>query len=193
MANHAKLPIPSVDGLARMLRDVHDFPKPGIVFKDITPLLADPAALSLAVEFLTQPFRDRHVDLVVGAESRGFIFGTAVARNLSAGFVPIRKPGKLPFKTKKVEYALEYGTDAMEIHDDAIGPGDKVLMIDDLLATGGTMAACCELVRSLGGEIVGVAFLIELIFLDGRKKFPGVPIHSVIKIGDGKEAVTTDF
>lgn len=106
----AKLTIPSVDGLAKILRDIRDFPKPGIVFKDITPLLADPAALSLAVEFLTQPFRDKHVDLVVGAESRGFIFGTAVARNLSAGFVPIRKPGKLPYKTKRVEYALEYGT-----------------------------------------------------------------------------------
>ncbi|OWY73099.1 adenine phosphoribosyltransferase [cyanobacterium TDX16] len=189
----AKLTIPSVDGLAKILRDIHDFPKPGIVFKDITPLLADPAALSLAVEFLTQPFRDRHVDLVVGAESRGFIFGTAVARNLSAGFVPIRKPGKLPYKTKRVEYALEYGTDAMEIHEDAISPGDSVLMIDDLLATGGTMAACCELVKSLGGNIVGVAFLIELTFLNGREKFSGMPIHSVIRIGDGKEKITSDF
>lgn len=189
----AKLTIPSVDGLAKILRDIHDFPKPGIVFKDITPLLADPAALSLAVEFLTQPFRDRHVDLVVGAESRGFIFGTAVARNLSAGFVPIRKPGKLPYKTKRVEYALEYGTDAMEIHEDAISPGDSVLMIDDLLATGGTMAACCELVKSLGGNIVGVAFLIELTFLNGREKFSGMPIHSVIRIGDGMEKITSDF
>ena len=189
----AKLTIPSVDGLAKILRDIHDFPKPGIVFKDITPLLSDPAALSLAVEFLTQPFRDRHVDLVVGAESRGFIFGTAVARNLSAGFVPIRKPGKLPYKTKRVEYALEYGTDAMEIHEDAISPGDSVLMIDDLLATGGTMAACCELVQSLGGNIVGVAFLIELTFLNGREKFSGMPVHSVIRIADGKEAITTDF
>ncbi len=189
----AKLTIPSVDGLAKILRDIHDFPKPGIVFKDITPLLADPAALSLAVEFLTQPFRDKHVDLVVGAESRGFIFGTAVARNLSAGFVPIRKPGKLPYKTKRVEYALEYGTDAMEIHEDAISPGDSVLMIDDLLATGGTMAACCELVKSLGGNIVGVAFLIELTFLNGREKFSGMPIHSVIRIGDGKEKITSDF
>ncbi|GMU32667.1 MAG: adenine phosphoribosyltransferase [Planctomycetia bacterium] len=189
----AKLTIPSVDGLAKILRDIRDFPKPGIVFKDITPLLADPAALSLAVEFLTQPFRDKHVDLVVGAESRGFIFGTAVARNLSAGFVPIRKPGKLPYKTKRVEYALEYGTDAMEIHEDAISPGDSVLMIDDLLATGGTMAACCELVKSLGGNIVGVAFLIELTFLNGREKFGGMPIHSVIRIGDGKGEITTDF
>lgn len=193
MSNHAKLSIPSVNGLAKILRDVQDFPKPGIVFKDITPLLADPAALSLAVEFLTQPFRDQHVDLVVGAESRGFIFGTAVARNLSAGFVPIRKPGKLPYKTRKVEYQLEYGTDAMEIHEDAIGDGDKVLMIDDLLATGGTMAACCHLVNSLGGQIVGVAFLIELCFLNGREKFNGLPVHSVIKIGDGQLPITSDF
>ncbi|HKQ49034.1 MAG TPA: adenine phosphoribosyltransferase [Phycisphaerae bacterium] len=193
MAKPTRLPIPNVEGLARMLRDVHDFPKKGIVFKDITPLLSDSAALSLAVEFLTQPFRDQHIDVVVGAESRGFIFGTAVARNLSAGFVPIRKPGKLPAKTRRVEYKLEYGTDAMEIHEDAVWPGAKVLMIDDLLATGGTMVACCDLVRSLGGEIAGVAFLIELCFLKGRDRFNGVPIHSVIKIEDAAGKVTSDF
>ncbi len=193
MSSPTKLSIPNVDGLAAMLRDVHDFPKPGVVFKDVTPLLADPAALSLAVEFLTQPYRDKHIDLVVGAESRGFIFGTAVARNLSAGFVPIRKPGKLPCTTKRVEYQLEYGTDAMEIHEDAIHPGDSVLMIDDLLATGGTMAACCHLVNSLGGKIVGVAFLIELCFLGGRHKFDGLPVHSVIKIGVGEEPITSGF
>jgi adenine phosphoribosyltransferase len=193
MAKPTRLPIPNVDGLARMLRDVHDFPKKGIVFKDITPLLSDSAALSLAVEFLTQPFRDQHIDVVVGAESRGFIFGTAVARNLSAGFVPIRKPGKLPAKTRRVEYKLEYGTDAMEIHEDAIWDGAKVLMIDDLLATGGTMVACCDLVRSLGGEIAGIAFLIELCFLKGRERFNGVPIHSVIKIEDAAGKVTSDF
>lgn len=193
MAKPTRLPIPNVEGLARMLRDVHDFPKKGIVFKDITPLLSDSAALSLAVEFLTQPFRDQHIDVVVGAESRGFIFGTAVARNLSAGFVPIRKPGKLPAKTRRVEYKLEYGTDAMEIHEDAIWSGAKVLMIDDLLATGGTMVACCDLVRSLGGEIAGVAFLIELCFLKGRDRFNGVPIHSVIKIEDAAGKVTSDF
>lgn len=193
MRGDMRLTIANVEGLARMLRDVHDFPKKGVVFKDITPLLADPAALSLAVEFLTQPFRDLHVDCVVGAESRGFIFGTAVARNLSAGFVPIRKPGKLPCKTRRVEYQLEYGTDAMEIHDDAIQRGDKVLMIDDLLATGGTMAACCDLIRSLGGEIVGVAFLIELIFLNGRAKFDGLPVHSVIKVASTDQPVTSDF
>ena len=193
MAKPTRLPIPNVEGLARMLRDVHDIPKNGIVFKDITPLLSDSAALSLAVEFLTQPFRDQHIDVVVGAESRGFIFGTAVARNLSAGFVPIRKPGKLPAKTRRVEYKLEYGTDAMEIHEDAIWDGAKVLMIDDLLATGGTMVACCDLVRSLGGEIAGVAFLIELCFLKGRDRFNGVPIHSVIKIEDAAGKVTSDF
>ena len=169
-------------GLASKLRDVPDYPKAGVVFKDITPLLADPAALSLAVEFLTQPFRRHRIDIVVGAESRGFIFGTAVARNLSAGFVPIRKANKLPCKTRSVPYQLEYGSDSLEIHEDAIAPGTQVLMIDDLLATGGTMAACCELVRLLKGEIVGAAFLIELTFLHGRKKLPGLPIHSVIKI-----------
>ncbi len=193
MGKPTRLPIPNVDGLAKMLRDVVDFPKKGIVFKDITPLLSDSAALSLAVEFLTQPFRDQHIDVVVGAESRGFIFGTAVARNLSAGFVPIRKPGKLPAKTRRVEYKLEYGTDAMEIHEDAIWSGAKVLMIDDLLATGGTMVACCDLVKSLGGQIAGIAFLIELCFLKGRDRFNGLPIHSVIKIEDAAGKVTSDF
>lgn len=176
------LQFPTSESLTRMLRDVPDFPKKGILFKDITPILASPAALSLAVEFLTQPFRDQSVDIVVGAESRGFIFGTAVARNLSAGFVPIRKPGKLPCKTRRAEYHLEYGTDALEIHEDAIQPAMRVLMIDDLLATGGTMVASVELVRALGGEIVGAAFLIELCFLHGRDKLCGIPVHSVIKI-----------
>jgi adenine phosphoribosyltransferase len=187
------LELPDVAALAAKLRDIRDFPKHGIIFKDVTPLLADSAALSLAVEYLTQPFRNQHIDAVVGAESRGFIFGTAVARNLSAGFIPIRKPGKLPYKTQRVTYDLEYGTDALEIHQDAIRAGDRVLMIDDLLATGGTMAACCDLVRSLKGQIAGVAVLIELCFLNGRKKFDGIPVHSVIKIhGDGPK-VATDF
>ncbi len=183
MAKSIELKLHNVDELANMLRDVIDFPKPGIVFKDITPILASPTALSLAVEFLTQPFRDQIVDVVVGAESRGFIFGTAVARNLSAGFVPIRKPGKLPCKTRRAEYQLEYGTDAMEIHQDAIEPGAKVLLIDDLLATGGTIAACCDLVRQLKGEIIGAAFLIELCFLNGRDKLD-VPVHTVIRVND---------
>ncbi len=171
----------SIAKLRELIRDVPNFPKAGVVFKDITPLLADPAGLSLAVEYLTQPFRNLHIQRVVGAESRGFIFGTAVARNLSAGFVPIRKPGKLPATTRSESYDLEYGADKVEIHDDSIRPGDRVLMIDDLLATGGTMAACCRLVEALGGNIVGMAFLIELAFLNGRKRLGNYPIHSVLK------------
>ncbi len=182
MQTSTPLAIPDVEHLTRLIRDVPDYPKPGILFKDITPLLASPAGLSMAVEYLTQPYRGVGVDIVVGAESRGFIFGTAVARNLSAGFVPIRKPGKLPCATRRAEYELEYGTDALEIHEDAIAPGMKVLMIDDLLATGGTMAACCDLVRGLNCDIIGAAFLIELCFLNGRDKLGDYPLHSVIKV-----------
>lgn len=182
MKTSTELQIPDVASLTKLIRDVPDFPKPGVIFKDITPILACPAALSMAVEYLTQPYRSHSVDIVVGAESRGFIFGTAVARNLSAGFVPIRKPGKLPGKTMKVEYELEYGHDSLEIIEDAICPGTRVLMIDDLLATGGTMQACCELVEEFDVKIVGVAFLIELCFLNGRNKLGGHPIHSVIQI-----------
>ena len=171
--------------LRDLIRDIHDFPKPGIVFKDITPLLADPSGLSLAVEYLTQPFRRLNVKTVVGAESRGFIFGTAVARNLSAGFVPIRKPGKLPSRTRSESYALEYGNDSVHIHDDSVKPGDRVLMVDDLLATGGTMSACCRLVESLGGHIVGIAFLIELSFLNGRRQLGNYPIHTILKYEHG--------
>lgn len=166
--------------LCRFIRDIQDFPKPGIIFRDITPLLRDPAALSLSVEFLTQPFRNKHVDIVVGAESRGFIFGTAVARNLSAGFVPIRKPGKLPAEKHRITYALEYGQDSLEIHADAIEKDQRVLLIDDLLATGGTMKASCELVEKLGGRIVGVAVLIELSGLGGRNQLAHWPVHSVL-------------
>ena len=166
--------------LRELIRDIADFPRKGIVYKDITPLLASPSGLSLAVEYLTQPFRHERIDIVVGAESRGFIFGTAVARNLSAGFVPIRKPGKLPADTYTEEYELEYGTDSMEIHRDAISSGARVLMIDDLLATGGTMAACCRLVEKLGGEIAGIAVLIELTVLNGRRQLNGRPLHSIL-------------
>jgi adenine phosphoribosyltransferase len=166
--------------LREFIRDIPDFPRPGIVFKDITPLLGDAAGLSLAVEYLTQPFRHVRPDLVAGAESRGFIFGTAVARNLSAGFVPIRKPGRLPGEIHAEEYALEYGTDRVEIHRDAIQPGDRVLMIDDLLATGGTMAACCRLVEAAGGDIVGIAVLIELAYLNGRSQLHPHPVHSIL-------------
>jgi adenine phosphoribosyltransferase len=174
-----------VEPLRRLIRDVPDYPKPGIVFKDITPLLADPAGLSLAVELLTQPFRSQHIDLVVGAESRGFIFGTAVARNLSAGFIPIRKPGKLPCETLSAEYELEYGTDTLEMHTDALSGARNVLMVDDLLATGGTMAASCDLVEKLGGQIIGVTVLIELTFLNGRDKLKRYPLHSVIRYANG--------
>ena len=166
--------------LSRLIRDVPDFPRPGVVFKDVTPLLADPGGLSLAVELLTQPYRSVHIDHVVGAESRGFIFGTAVARNLSAGFIPIRKPGKLPCSTRSAVYDLEYGTDRVEIHLDALKPGEKILLIDDLLATGGTMKACCDLVESLGGQVAGIAVLIELAFLKGRDKLSRFPVHSII-------------
>ncbi len=175
------LPFPTCGDLTHRIRDIAGFPKPGIVFKDITPLLRDPASLALAVEYLAQPYRGKGVNLVCGAESRGFIFGTAVAQALSAGFVPIRKPGKLPGKTRRASYQLEYGTDSLEIHEDAIAKGDRVLMIDDLLATGGTMEACCQLVQSLGGEIVGVSFLIELSFLNGREKLKPYAVHSVIQ------------
>lgn len=177
----AKASFPGAIELVRFIRDIPGFPKPGILFRDITPLLQDPACLSLAVEFLTQPYRDKHIDIVVGAESRGFIFGTAVARNLSAGFVPIRKPGKLPAEKRSMTYELEYGTDTLEIHADAVKPGQRVLMVDDLLATGGTMRACCDLVEQIGGSIVGVAFLIELAGLAGRAKLDRWEVYSVLK------------
>src|SRR3712207_3321984 len=148
--------------LTARIREIPDFPKPGILFRDITPLLADPSALALAVELLANPFRGKNIDLVVGAESRGFIFGTAVACCLSAGFVVVRKPGKLPHKRISMSYDLEYGKDVLEMHADAIVKGQRVLVVDDLLATGGTMKACCDLVNHLGGHIAGLAVLIEL-------------------------------
>ena len=169
--------------LESLIRDVPDFPKPGILFKDITPLLANSAGLAMAVEQMANPFRGSGVELVMGAESRGFIFGTAVAQALSAGFVPIRKPNKLPSATRSIEYDLEYGTDALEIHTDAVSQGRRVLMVDDLLATGGTMRACCDLVHGLKGSIVGIAVLIELTVLSGREKLkPYSGIHAVIRV-----------
>jgi adenine phosphoribosyltransferase len=167
--------------LCRCIRDIPDFPKKGIVFKDITPLLANPSALAMAVELLANPFRGKGIEVVVGAESRGFIFGIAVAQALSAGFVPIRKPGKLPYKTHKMTYDLEYGTDSLEIHTDAVKPGQKVLMVDDLLATGGTMRACCDLVAGLGGKIAGITFLLELTFCKGREKLQEFEVNSIIQ------------
>jgi adenine phosphoribosyltransferase len=167
--------------LRSLIRDIPNFPKPGIIFKDITPLLASPSGLALAVEVLANPFRDQGIQAVVGAESRGFIFGTALAQTLSCGFVPVRKPGKLPSEKITLTYDLEYGKDTLEIHKDAIKRGEKCLMVDDLLATGGTMRACCDLVESLGGEIYGIAVLIELVFLQGRQRFSKYQMHSAIK------------
>src|SRR3982750_50007 len=161
-----------ITALKPLIRDIPDFPKKGILFRDITPLLADPSGIALAVELLANPFRGKNIDLVVGAESRGFIFGTAVACCLSAGFVLVRKPGKLPHKKVAMTYDLEYGTDTLEMHEDSIIKGQRVLIVDDLLATGGTMKACADLVKQLNGELVGVAVLIELEFLKGRAKLP---------------------
>ena len=167
--------------LKTLIRDVPDFPKKGVLFRDITPLLSDPSGLALSIELLANPFRGKNIDLVVGAESRGFIFGTAVACCLSGGFVLVRKPGKLPHKRVTMSYDLEYGKDTLEMHADAIVKGQRVLIVDDVLATGGTMKACCELVEHLGGHIVGVAVLTELMALGGREKVAPHQVHSVLK------------
>ena len=169
------------ESLTALIRDIPDFPKPGIRFKDITPLLSDPSGLSLAVELMANPWRDDRPDLVVGAESRGFIFGTALAQSLSCGFVPVRKPGKLPYETVSVEYELEYGKDTLEMHKDAIKPGQKVLLVDDLIATGGTAKAACDLIERLGGEVLGLVVLIELEELKGRELMGPVEVHSLLR------------
>jgi adenine phosphoribosyltransferase len=166
--------------LASRVRDIPDFPKEGILFRDIMPLLQDPVALREAVDRIVEYGTGRHVDVVMGAEARGFLLGAAVAYGLGAGFVCARKPGKLPFDTVFEEYALEYGTDRLEVHSDAIKPGQNVLVHDDLLATGGTAAAKCRLVEKLGGKVVGVVFLIELADLGGRQKLAGYDVHSVL-------------
>ena len=162
------------------IRDVPDFPRPGILFKDITPLLQSPEGLALAISGLSKCVDPQSFDVVVGIESRGFIFGTAVAHNLKKGFVPIRKPGKLPWKTAAQSYELEYGSDKIEIHLDALRPGQGVLVVDDLLATGGTMEAALKLVRRIGGKPVACAFVIELGFLGGRKRLDA-PVHSLVQ------------
>ena len=162
------------------IRDVPDFPKPGILFKDITPLLRSPEALGAACDALAEPYRGARISNVVAIESRGFIFGSCVARALGAGFVPIRKPGKLPWTTRRNEYKLEYGSDVLEIHDDALTADDRVVIIDDVLATGGTAAAAAALVKEFGATIVGAAVVIELDFLEGRKKLD-IPVHSLIR------------
>jgi adenine phosphoribosyltransferase len=167
--------------LAARIRSIPDFPKEGILFRDIMPLLQDAASLHETVDRLAAYGADKHVDVVFGAEARGFILGAAVAYALGAGFVCARKPGKLPFRVIRAEYALEYGTNSLEVHEDAIQPGQNVLVHDDLLATGGTAAAKCELVERLGGKVVGVAFIIELADLHGRDKLSGYDVFSLIK------------
>jgi adenine phosphoribosyltransferase len=169
--------------LRSLIRDVPDFPKPGIVFKDITTLTKDPDGLRAAIDAMSERYADSNIDLVVGIESRGFVFGAAVAYKLGVGFVPARKPGKLPAQTVSAEYELEYGTDAIEIHRDAIGSGQRILIVDDLLATGGTAAATAKLVSGLGGDIIGIAFLIDLAFLNGRDKLAGYEVFSLVEYG----------
>jgi adenine phosphoribosyltransferase len=172
-------PLTAVD-LHRYIRDIPDFPRPGIVFKDITPLLLEGRALDAAVAGLAELAAPRRVEIVVAAEARGFILGGALARELGAGFVPARRPGKLPHETISAEYALEYGIDALEVHADALAGGARVLVHDDLLATGGTAAALCDLVTELGGEVVGCAFLVELRFLGGRARLEPYQVDALI-------------
>ncbi len=166
--------------LEKYIRDVPDFPKKGIVFKDITTLLQDGDAFRLSLNRMIKKHLDGKIDKVVGIEARGFVLGGVMAYKLGCGFVPARKPGKLPYRSKREEYTLEYGTNALEIHEDAIRAGEKVLIVDDLLATGGTALAAAKLVEMLGGQIAGIEFLIELGFLHGRDKLRGYPVHSLI-------------
>ncbi len=167
--------------IATLIRDVPDFPKKGILFKDITPLLQSPAGLKEVIGRLAEEVDPYSYDVVCGVESRGFIFGTALAHHLGKGFIPIRKPGKLPWKTASESYELEYGSDTIEIHEDAVRPDQNVLLVDDLLATGGTMEAALKLVRKIGGKPIACAFVIELAFLAGRSKLGSVPVHSLIQ------------
>jgi adenine phosphoribosyltransferase len=172
---------PRIDALSKAIRDVPDFPKPGIVFKDITPLLGDPARLKDAADLLAERAQGLGVTRVVAIESRGFILGSLVAERLKAGFVPVRKPGKLPAKTLSASYELEYGTDTLEIHADALSQGERVLVVDDVIATGGTASATAELVEALGAEVAAFAFLVELGFLSGRERLAGHQVLSVLR------------
>lgn len=180
MTSGIRRPSRSVDDLRRAIRDVPDFPKPGIVFKDITPLLADGALFPQACEQIAAPFKDAGVTLVAAIESRGFLLGGPVAQALGTGIIPIRKVGKLPYTTRRVTYQLEYGTDALEVHVDACAKGANVLIVDDVLATGGTAAAACELIESVGGRVVGCGFLIELAFLKGASRLTARRHESVL-------------
>jgi adenine phosphoribosyltransferase len=170
-----------VGWLKAHVRDIPDYPRPGVVFKDITPVLAAPDAFAAVVDAVAAPFADRRIDKVVGIEARGFVFAAPVAYRHAAGFVPVRKAGKLPWQIEREEYALEYGTDLLEIHRDAILPGEQVLIVDDVLATGGTAEASVRLVERLGGEIVGLAFFIELAFLHGRARLADREMHAVVE------------
>lgn len=169
-----------MDTLKAKIRDIPDFPQPGILFKDITPLVQDPVTLRSAINALTALFVNQEITAVAGMEARGFIFGSLVAWELGKGFIPLRKPGKLPYDVQRVDYDLEYGTAALEAHVDAIRPGDRILLIDDVLATGGTAKASCELVEQLGGEVVACAFVMELTFLHGRECLSSYPVHTLI-------------
>lgn len=173
-----------MDQLKAKIRNVPDFPKPGILFYDITTLLRDREGFHDVIEAMAEPFHGEAIDLVIGIESRGFILGGAVAEALGAGFVPVRKPGKLPARAVKESYALEYGTDALEIHEDAVHPGQRVVIVDDVIATGGTAKATASLVRRLGGTVHALAFLVELEFLKGRDRLAGETIHTVIRYAD---------
>jgi len=167
--------------LRSRVRDVPDFPKPGILFRDLTPLMGDGVAMREAIDLLAEAAVRHRPELVVAIESRGFIFGAPVAASLGVGFVPVRKPGKLPHKTRRREYDLEYGTDALEMHADAVVHGARVVIVDDLLATGGTAGATVELVREIGGQVVGATFVVELELLRGRERLPGIPVDSLLK------------
>jgi adenine phosphoribosyltransferase len=169
-----------MDRLIAKIRDIPDFPKPGILFKDITPVLQDPLSLRLVVEHLHRPFVGQGITAVAGMEARGFIFGSLVAWQLGVSFIPLRKPGKLPYGVKSIQYDLEYGSATLEIHTDAVGEGDRVLIIDDLLATGGTALASCELLESLGAEVAACAFMVELVALRGRERLGQRDIHSLL-------------
>jgi adenine phosphoribosyltransferase len=169
-----------VDNLTSLIRDIPDFPEPGVVFKDITPVLADGPAFAFLIEALAEPFHDSGVTKVAGIEARGFTLATPVAGRLGAGFIPVRKPGKLPFETVREDYTLEYGSDALEIHVDSAHVGEKVLLVDDVIATGGTAAAAIRLLRGIGADVVGFSVFIELAFLGGAQMLDGVPIHALV-------------
>jgi len=170
-----------VEHISSLIRDIPDFPEPGVVFKDITPVLADAEAMAELIEAMAAPFIDLGVSKVAGIEARGFTLAAPVAGRLGAGFIPLRKPGKLPHETVREEYELEYGTDALEVHVDAVRPGERILIVDDVIATGGTAAAAIRLLKGIGAEVVGFAVFIELVFLNGNQYLDGVPLHALVR------------